>query len=88
MIIMQTDLETFYEVIGKDQDLMKELGSISDRVLFLNKILELGHKGGFRFTKGELDDAIKMYTAQGQGDYCCLPIGCWSIGRDDPKAKE
>ena len=38
---------------------------------------QLGAKRGYTFTASEVEASIEASTASDQGEYFCLPIGCW-----------
>ena len=74
----KTDLEKFYQVVSNDTNLMKQLDSISDRKNFLTEMVKLGAKKKYTFTISEVEASINSSTTSGQGDYFCLPVGCWT----------
>jgi hypothetical protein len=75
---MNTDLDRFYQVIVSDPVLVKELEFISDQHDLVSGIVRLGEQKECVFTEADVKTSIELNTAQGQGNYVCLPIGCWS----------
>ncbi len=78
---MKKSLEQFFQVIANDPSLTKRFESITDRKEFLKLAVQLGSEHNYIFTASEIETAIDSSTTTGQGEYFCLPLGCW------PKAK-
>ena len=73
----KADLEKFFQELTNDLLLMQQFKSITARSQFIKLAIRLGARRGYTFTTSELEDAIEASTASGQGEYFCLPIGCW-----------
>lgn len=71
------DLEKFYQELSDDPGLREQFQLIVERQEFLNLVVRLGRSRGYNFTTFELEEAIETSTASEQGEYFCLPIGCW-----------
>ena len=74
---MKADLEKFYQEVNNDPLLMQQFESITHREHFIKLTIRLAAAKGYTFTASELEDAIETSTASEQGEYFCLPIGCW-----------
>lgn len=74
---MKADLEKFYQEITDDPLLMQQFESITHQKQFVKLAIRLAAVRGYTFTASELEDAIEASTASEQGEYFCLPIGCW-----------
>ena len=74
---MKADLEKFYQELTNDPLLMEQFESITHREQFIKLVIRLGAGRGYSFTTSELEDSIEDSTAFEQGEYFCLPIGCW-----------
>jgi len=72
------DLQKFYQEVSNDPALIHRLEAITDKKAFTKLVTQLGAKKGYSFTTSEIEASIQENTASGQGDYFCLPIGCWS----------
>ncbi|MBE9169836.1 Nif11-like leader peptide family natural product precursor [Pleurocapsales cyanobacterium LEGE 06147] len=72
-----TDLDKFYQAVNSDPMLYEEFESLINQQDFLRQIVQLGVRLGYTFTDFEVEDSIKACTASRQGEYFCLPIGCW-----------
>jgi hypothetical protein len=73
----KADLEKFFQELTNDPLLRQQFESITHREQFINLAIRLGAGRGYTFTVSELEDVIEASTASGQGEYFCLPIGCW-----------
>ena len=73
----KADLEKFFQELTNDPLLMQQFESITEREQFIKLAIRLGAGRGYTFTSTELEDAIEASTASEQGEYFCLPIGCW-----------
>ena len=73
----QADLAKFFQELINNPPLMQQFESITHRQHFLKLAMRLGEGRGYNFTALELEEAIEDNTAGGQGEYFCLPIGCW-----------
>lgn len=73
----KTDLEKFFQELTNKPLLMQQFELITAREQFIKLATRLGAGRGYTFTTTELEDAIEASTAVGQGEYFCLPIGCW-----------
>ena len=74
---MLKSLEKFYQAVTNDQTLIQEFESITERKDFPKLAAQLGAKRGYTFTASEVEASIEASTASDQGEYFCLPIGCW-----------
>lgn len=74
---MMEDLQNFYQEVSNDSVLTHRLESITDQKNFTKLVTQLGAKKGYDFTAADVEDSIKDHTASGQGDYFCVPVGCW-----------
>lgn len=72
-----TDLEKFYQTVNNDPMLYEQFESLINQKDFLHQIVQLGVRLGYIFTDSEIEASIEASTAAGQGEYFCLPIGCW-----------
>lgn len=70
-------LNQFYEVIAQDAALKNEFESIIKKDNFIDLIIDLGAKQGYTFTAADVAASIEENTASGQGQFFCLPMGCW-----------
>lgn len=75
--VIKADLEKFYQELTNELLLMQQFESITHRKEFIKLAVRLGAGRGYKFTASELEDAIEASTAAEQGEYFCLPIGCW-----------
>lgn len=71
------DLQKFYQDVSSDPVLIHRLESITEKKAFTKLVTQLGAKKGYDFTASDVEASIHDHTASGQGDYFCLPIGCW-----------
>jgi hypothetical protein len=74
---MKTHLDRFYKLVAKKPELARQFDAIVERTDFLKLTVQLGKKWGYTFTPTELQASIESTTATGQGEYFCLPLGCW-----------
>ena len=74
---MKANLEKFYQELTNDPVLIEQFESITHQQQFIKLAVRLGAGRGYTFTASELEDAIEASTAEEQGEYFCLPIGCW-----------
>ena len=74
---MKKDLNKFYQAVANDPKLGQEFESITERENFSKLAVQMGSKRGYRFTASEVESSIQDSTASEQGEYFCLPIGCW-----------
>jgi Nif11 domain len=74
---MKVHLEKFYKLVAKKPDLAQQFDEIVERADFPKLAVQLGAKWGYTFTPKELQSSIESTTATGQGEYFCLPLGCW-----------
>ena len=74
---MKTDLEKFYQVVTDDPTLAQQFELITNREHFLKLVVRLGAQKGYAFTASEVEASIEANTASDQGEYFCLPLGCW-----------
>jgi hypothetical protein len=56
---------------------MQQFESLTNKEQFIKLVMRLGAARGYTFTASELEEAIEANTATDQGNYFCLPIGCW-----------
>ncbi len=73
----QANLEQFFQELSNDPLLMQQFESITHREHFIKLAMRLGAARGYKFTSSDLEEAIEANTADEQGEYFCLPIGCW-----------
>lgn len=74
---MKKHLDKFYKLVTKKPDLARQFDSIVEARDFPNLAVKLGATWGYTFTSAEIQASIEESTAAGQGNYFCLPIGCW-----------
>ncbi|MFM2304115.1 MAG: hypothetical protein RLZZ135_1525 [Cyanobacteriota bacterium] len=74
---MKSHLNKFYKLVAKNQSLAQKFEAIVERRDFLKLAVQLGAKWGYTFTPSEIQASIESTTAIGQGEYFCLPLGCW-----------
>jgi hypothetical protein len=74
---MKNTLGKFYEQITADSLLSKQFESIVNKPNFSKLLVRLGAANGYQFTASEVETSIQENTASEQGEYICLPIGCW-----------
>ena len=74
---MKTHLDKFYKLVAKKPDLAQQFDSIVEAKDFHHLAVRLGATWGYTFTPAEIQASIEESTASGQGDYFCLPLGCW-----------
>ena len=73
----KADLAKFWQELINNPPLMQQFESITHREHFIKLAMRLGEGRGYTFTASELEEAIEESTAGEQGEYFCLPIGCW-----------
>lgn len=74
---MMNNLNKFYKLITTDSLLTKQFESIIQKKNFSKLLVRLGAANGYKFTISEVETSIQENTASEQGEYICLPIGCW-----------
>lgn len=74
-----SELEQFYEFVGRDNNLLSQLDSIVENENYLEQIVKLGSSLNYTFTTSDLYQSITKYTANSNSNYICLPLGCWRI---------
>jgi hypothetical protein len=74
---MIESLNKFYQLIASDSLLSKQFELIVNKKDFSKLLVRLGAARGYNFSIPEIETTIKENTASDQGDYFCLPIGCW-----------
>jgi Nif11 domain len=74
---MNKHLDRFYKLVAKNPALARQFDSIVETIDFPKSAVQLGAKWGYTFTSTEIQASIESSTAAGQGDYFCLPLGCW-----------
>jgi hypothetical protein len=74
---MTTHLEKFYKLVAKNPTVARQFEAIVERTDFPRLAVQLGEAWGYKFTPAEIQASIESSTATGQGDYFCLPLGCW-----------
>jgi Nif11 domain len=74
---MKKHLDKFYKLVAKKPDLARQFDSIVEAKDFYHSAVRLGASWGYTFTPAEIQASIEECTAAGQGNYFCLPIGCW-----------
>ena len=52
------NLSKFYRLIGQDSEIRSQLGSLSDRTIFVKNMVRLGSENGLMFTANELESAL------------------------------
>ena len=73
----KADLVKFLQELINNAPLMEQFESITHRQHFIKLATRLGSGRGYNFTASDLEEAIEDSTATEQGEYFCLPIGCW-----------
>ena len=73
----KADLIKFFQELTNNLPLMQQFEAITHREHFIKLAMRLGEGRGYNFTAFDLEEAIEANTANGQGEYFCLPIGCW-----------
>ncbi len=73
----KADLAKFWQELINNPPLMQQFELITHRQHFIKLAMRLGTGRGYNFTASELEEAIEDSTADEQGEYFCLPIGCW-----------
>ena len=76
-LLLSKDLAKFYQACNNNSTLFKQFESITNQENFLLLAVQLGVERGYTFTISEVEADIESSTASGQGEYFCLPIGCW-----------
>jgi hypothetical protein len=74
---MLGDLKKFYQAVADDPALIRQFELIAERKDFIKLAIKLGAKKGYVFNASDIETSIEESTASGQGDYFCLPFGCW-----------
>ena len=74
---MIESLNKFYQLIASDSLLTKQFELIVNKQNFKKLLVRLGDSKGYKFSVADIETTIKENTASDQGDYICLPIGCW-----------
>jgi hypothetical protein len=74
---MKTHLDKFYKLAAKNSTIAQQFEAIVENNDFPKLAVQLGKKWGYNFTPAEIQASIESSTASGQGDYFCLPLGCW-----------
>ncbi len=74
---MKKSLQKFYQAVADDPTLIAQIETIVDKQDFSKLLVQLGAEKGYHFTSSEVESSIKDNTASEQGEYFCLPIGCW-----------
>ena len=74
-----SELDRFYEVVIKDDNLMSKLESIIEEKNLIEQIIKLGNSLGYKFTLSDIEQSIADNTANSDSHYICLPIGCWQV---------
>ena len=75
----QQNLERFYEAVEKDETISSQLDAIGDRTEFIRQLIQSGKTLGYTFTTSEVISSIAEHTGDPNGNYICLPIGCFSV---------
>ena len=73
----KADLVKFFQELINNPPLMQQFELITHRQHFVKLAIRLGTGRGYNFTASDLEEAIEDSTAAEQGEYFCLPIGCW-----------
>jgi predicted ribosomally synthesized peptide with nif11-like leader len=71
------NLKRFYKIVAQDPVLTRQLESITEKGDFIARIIQLGKEKGYNFNPSEVEASIAENTASGQGQFFCLPVGCW-----------
>ena len=74
---MKSHLEKFYKLAAKNPRVRQQFDEIVQKKDFTRLAIQLGAKWGYSFTPEEIQASIDACTASGQGNYFCLPLGCW-----------
>ena len=75
-----SELEQFFNKVSQDSILTSKLESIIEEKNFMEQIVILGNSLGYTFTIKDVRQSIAEHTANPDGSYICLPLGCWRIG--------
>ena len=75
----QQNLERFYEAVEQDETISYQLDAIGDRTEFIRQLIQSGKTLGYTFTTSEVISSIAEHTGDPNGNYICLPIGCFSV---------
>lgn len=75
------NLDNFYQLVSQDDRLMSQLELIMEEEDFIEQIVKLGNSLGYIFTSFDVERSIAEYTASSNGNYICLPLGCWQVGK-------
>ena len=71
------NLKRFYKIIAQDPGLTRQLALLTGKNNFIAEVIQLGAQRGYAFTASDVEASIDEYTASGQGQFFCLPLGCW-----------
>jgi Nif11 domain len=74
---MRSHLDKFYKLATKNTSVRQQFEVLAERKDFEKLLVQLGAKWGYSFTAAEIQASIAEITAPGQGNYFCLPLGCW-----------
>lgn len=74
---MKKDLDKFYQIVADDPTLAQQFESITEKEDFLKLAVQIGSQRGYSFTVAEVESSIEDTTSSEQGEYFCLPVGCW-----------
>jgi hypothetical protein len=80
---MKVHLNNFFQFIGDSPLLSKQFEFIAGQKDFVCLAVQLGAESGYNFTSSELESSIEACTTSGQGEYFCLPFGCWHKSQSD-----
>ena len=75
-----SELELFFEKVSQDSILINKLETIIEKENFIEQIVIFGNTLGYDFTASDVRQSIVENTANPNGSYICLPLGCWEIG--------
>lgn len=74
---MRAHLDKFYRLAAKNANVRQQFDAIVEKKDFPRLLSQLGAKWGYVFTAAEIEASIEACTANNQGNYFCLPLGCW-----------
>ena len=74
-----SELDKFFEVVSQNDNLMCQLELIIEGDDYIEQMVELGNYLGYKFTVLDVKQSIAENTANINGNYICLPIGCWQV---------
>ena len=74
-----SELEKFYDTVNQDNNLIFQLEAILEKENYIEELVSLGKALGYEFTSLEIEQSIAESAANINGNYICLPVGCWRV---------